>query len=522
VKLLEKTMRFEISIDNVQEVNPLFSKCDIKVLYTGLNRNNSDISKPTVEKSLFSIFNIPIVAEYIETTDNFGGHGGKVEITDNSVKYIQTTKPYGVVPESAKTYWENVDDGNGNIKEYLVVEGAYLWTGRYSELKTLLEQPFGQSMEIEIQSGKFEKKDGKDVFVIEDFLFSALCILGVDKNGEGHVEPCFEDSSITAYSLNKQSFKEEFSQMIKELQFSLSNENKQISKKGGENVDEKLELLNNYTQLGEDVLEQVKKGLENYSLEVLENHLEMMTESEPRQDETVETPEQFTLTGKQLQKEIRTALGKETITDRWGDQYRAYWFVDHDDVRVIAEESESNRLVSMDYSLNGDFVEIDYSTKKLVKIAYVDMEGEPQGDFALTSQERKEYDLEVNTQKTTSDVENKFSQEKAEVENVKEELSTLREFKANADKAEKVAVIEKFSELPEEAIKPFLDEVDKYSKEELELNLLAEVGKRNLSFSKKDKKKSDSIVSLTNFESTPDTTPSWFSLVQEYKENKNN
>ena len=176
----------------------------------------------------------------------------------------------------------------------------------------------------------------------------------------------------------------------------------------------------------------------------------------------------------------------------------------------------------MSYSLNGDFVEIDYSSKKLVKIAYVDMEGEPEGAFALTSQERKEFDLEVNKQKTTEEVEGKFSKEKAEVESVKEELSTLREFKAKADKAEKVAVIEKFSELPEEAVKPFLDEIDKYSIEELETKLFAEVGKRNLSFSKKDsKKKTDSIVSLTNFESTPSATPSWFSLVEEYKQSKN-
>jgi hypothetical protein len=85
-----------------------------------------------------------------------------------------------------------------------------------------------------------------------------------------------------------------------------------------------------------------------------------------------------------------------------------------------------------------------------------------------------------------------------------------------------MAVIEKFSELPEEAIKPLMENIDQYSKEELELNLLAEVGKRNLTFSKKDKKKtSESIVSLTSFETTKSDAPAWFALVEQYKNNKN-
>jgi hypothetical protein len=286
-------------------------------------------------------------------------------------------------------------------------------------------------------------------------------------------------------------------------------------------------LLVQFSQLGEDVLEQVKKSLESYSIEDLETKLFQMSESEPRVEEQpeepiVETPEQFALTGNQLRHEIRNSLSKEKYMDKWDYESRSYWFVDHDESRIIAEDAQENRLVALDYALNGDFVEINFESKRPIKISYVDMEGESQVGFTLTSVERKEFELEQNKSLVTKEIEDKFAEDKKVIEDTKGELTSLREFKAQKDKKDKMAVIEKFSELPEDAIKPFMDNIDQYSKEDLELNLLAEVGKRNLTFSKKDKRKgSESIVSLTSFETTKTDAPSWFALVEEYKNNKN-
>jgi hypothetical protein len=179
--------------------------------------------------------------------------------------------------------------------------------------------------------------------------------------------------------------------------------------------------------------------------------------------------------------------------------------------------------VALNYSLKGDFVEVDFASKTPVKISYVDMEGDSQVEFTLTSKERKEFELEQKKELTIKEVEDKFTEDKKEISKVQDELTSLREFKAQKDKEDKMAVIEKFSELPEDAIKPFMENIDQYSKEDLELNLLAEVGKRNLNFSKKDSKKKTegSIVSLTNFETTKTDAPAWFALVEEYKNNKN-
>jgi hypothetical protein len=259
---VQKTMRFEFNISNVEKINPLFSKAIVRVAYHGINRNNSYISKETFNKAIPTLFNIPVVGEYLESKDNFGGHGGKLEISDEGIKWIQTTKPYGVVGENAKVYWEEVTEKDGSVHEYLTVDGVYLWTGRYEELNLLLERNYGQSMEIEIQNGNFAIIDGQEVFKIDDFVFSALCILGVDKgdNPDDHVEPCFESASIMAYSLDKEEFKKQFKQMLDELKFSLN-----VSQEGGqvmEDVKEQMEVVDEVETVEttdeqqEDVVEQ--------------------------------------------------------------------------------------------------------------------------------------------------------------------------------------------------------------------------------------------------------------------------
>lgn len=257
---MEKILRFEANIQNVEKINPLFSKARIRVLYPGINRNNTNISKEAIEEAIPSLYNIPIVGEYLEEKDNFGSHGGKIEITEDDIKFVQTTKPYGVVAESAKIYWENITENDGTVHEYLVIDGAYLWTGRYSELENLLERPYGQSMEIEIIDGEFAIINGQKVFDIKKFVFSALCILGVDKNGEGHVEPAFESASIVAYTFDKEEFKKEFNQMIAELKFSLNVE-------GGINMPKE--------EIKTDVHDvQVENGVDDQESEVVETEEE--------------------------------------------------------------------------------------------------------------------------------------------------------------------------------------------------------------------------------------------------------
>ena len=90
--------------------------------------------------------------------------------------------------------------------EYLKLSGCILWTERYEESKTILDENYGQSMEIEFKKGHYREDH---YYEAEEFIFSALCILGTD------VEPCFESACIGRhYELD--SFKQEFSLMLDE------------------------------------------------------------------------------------------------------------------------------------------------------------------------------------------------------------------------------------------------------------------------------------------------------------------
>ena len=113
---------YESSLTNIVSVNPSFDLGVLKVAYTGLNRNNSFISEETFEKCIKTIYNCPVVCNYNRETDSIGSHD--IEIVkdgNNSYKIINITQPVGVVPESAKYWWEDIVD-NGVSHRYLCVE----------------------------------------------------------------------------------------------------------------------------------------------------------------------------------------------------------------------------------------------------------------------------------------------------------------------------------------------------------------------------------------------------------------
>lgn len=440
--------------------------------YFGLNRNNSDISRDTIQRNLGSIYNIPIVGEYIESVENFGGHGGKIEVTDESVKFVHTTKPYGIVPESAKVYWELVTEDNGDENEYLTVEDAYLWTGRYPEAEMLLNQSFGQSMEIEIDSNHFEN----GVNVITDFKFSALCILGINKDSDpdGFVEPCFESGSIVAYSLDRDKFRSEFNQMVSELQFSLTKH-----EKGGETVEK--------------------------------------TDTTPKE----ENKPSFSLTANQLGQEINNIISQfETLKEEyedWSYEYPRYALtdIDSDNNRVIAFDYVDWDLVLFNYAIDGDIISVDVESKSRCKINYEPMESEsPNTDSfsfgkEVVSKIKEMYENAYNKHKTD------FTEQSTEFEKLQASFQTLKsqfdevneKYNAKLDnerKEQEEALFNSFAnELTEEEMSEVKVNKDKYTIDEIQEKLFMLVGKKNakLNFSKQEYQ----FIDLNN-ETKPKTT----------------
>ncbi len=214
-----------------EAVNPMISKCTVKIMYTGKNRNYSYISKEVAEKMVKSLPNTPIVGEYNSSKGDFLGHADYIEDSNGNVRAGKRTVPIGVVPSDAKVWWELSTDDDGVSREYLCSE-AYIWTGRYPEAKRIIEKGNNQSMELDPNSvtGEWSKleKGGPDYFVIKEAYFSALCVLGED------VEPCFEGAEFNPilYSLlkneeAKQKFESEMEELITELKFALTDYKKE-------------------------------------------------------------------------------------------------------------------------------------------------------------------------------------------------------------------------------------------------------------------------------------------------------
>ena len=211
------------------DINPLMSKCDIKVLYIGQNRNRSSITKQVATEMSKTLRGCPIVGYYIEKKEDFGDHGDQVIIDGEGIKFNKLTKPYGFVAPNAKVWFQFFEDqdefGNTCVREYLMTEG-YLWTGQFEECQRVLENSNPQSMELDEKTLKgywsTDNNKGVDFFIINDAVFSKLCILGDD------VEPCFEGANVSAPNLSSQFSKDdEFAKslftMMSELKFALNN-----------------------------------------------------------------------------------------------------------------------------------------------------------------------------------------------------------------------------------------------------------------------------------------------------------
>lgn len=219
------------------DINPLMSKCEIKVLYIGQNRNHSFITEEVATEMSKTLRGAPIVGWYKSDKEDFADHGERVIIDDEGIKFECMTVPYGFVAPDAKVWFQNFTDtddfGNEVVRKYLMTTG-FLWTGQFEEAKKALEgegKPHSMELDENTLEGHWSEDTNShmDFFIINDATFSKLCILGDD------VEPCFEGSSITApniskgfndYKLNANSdIRYTLFSMMKDLEFALKGEN---------------------------------------------------------------------------------------------------------------------------------------------------------------------------------------------------------------------------------------------------------------------------------------------------------
>lgn len=222
-----------------------------------------------------SIYNCPIVCRYDREADEIGSHDMEVvKREDGRVSLVNITNPVGVIPESASYWWEEIEEEDGSIHEYLCVD-ALLWKRQEAYEKIKEDGITDESMEISIQEGHM--KDG--VYVIEQFEFTAFCLLGT-------AEPCYESAALMMFS--REDFKAQLDEMMREFKESFSTvqpSNDEVvihpqnnSEGGEEALDEKKALMAQYG-LSEEMLD---FNLDDFSVEELTEKFEAMkNEGEP-------------------------------------------------------------------------------------------------------------------------------------------------------------------------------------------------------------------------------------------------
>lgn len=398
-------LTYESSLTNLCEINSSFDTGVLRVAYSGANRNGSFISKETFEKCINTMYNCPIVCHYDRESDSLGGHDIEiVSDNDGEAKIVNLTTPVGVIPESAKYWWDDVTEEDGSIHEYLYVE-VLLWKRQEAYQKIKEDGITAHSMEISVRNGKFVD----DFYHITSFEFTAFALIGV--------EPCFESSALM---FSTDEFKQQFNEMMREIkdmstQVNISKEtdNENINphnftSEGGETV-----LKDEINEVVEEVIEEV--------VDVVEEQPEVAEEIE-NAEEVVEEPSDFALTGNAVE-EIRRVLEEDKIASEWGYEYPRYLFVDTDLEKneVYCYGSEDWLLYGFSYAMNGDAVSIDFDSKKRMKYDIVEFdEGEQASPFADI------FSVMTEKIKSNMDAEEHYNEAAKELEELKASVEDLK------------------------------------------------------------------------------------------------
>lgn len=476
---------------NVQPLNPLISRCEIKVLYTGKNRNGSFFSKEVANKMANSLPGTPIVGQYLLQAGDFGDHGeDELVIDEHGVRFIKDTVPFGFVPTDAKVWWADFTDVDGVTREYMVTEG-YLWTGRYPEVKRVVERGNGQSMEldrdtltgewskVEGQWSKFDNED-REYFIVSDATFSALCILGEE------VEPCFEGANITknsnlVYSLNKDDFKEKMLDFMEDLKLTLND----FSYEGGTKMPEENLNVETPVVVEEPVVEEVETAEEDFAKkkkdeeEKVKVEVEVDKEDDSKDDSEDDTEDDDSDDEEDKKKKKKNFAKEEDKKDEEEDEEKKKDFA--------AKEDEEEDKKKCGYSLE----EVVEYQELLVK------HNELQANFEAVQKELDAIKPEYSKLKEAETV----AYEKA-----KDEMINSFYMLSEADKAEVIENKANFS----------LDEI------EAKLSVICVRNKVNFSLDEAEKNEDNTETPITTFnvDNTFDSTPAWVKAVARVAETR--
>ena len=473
------------------DINPFMSSCDIKVLYLGENRNHSYITKEVATDMAKTLRGAPIVGYFKTEKDDFADHGQQMIIDDEGIKFNCLTKPYGFVAPDAKVWFQKFEDTDefGNIvtREYLMTTG-YLWTGQYEEVKSVIDKGKPQSMELDEETldghWSTDSKSGMDFFIINDAIFSKLCILGDD------VEPCFEGSSITAPEVSTSftkiddNFKKTLYTMMQDLKFALEGGQKMIIDEAETKVTEPEVVETEAEATAEETSTETEIAEETEVATEEETALETEESSEDK-----DTEDQSVLAENDNSIEDQSSQENFTKADDKDEEEESK---DADDSKEDSESEEDDEDKEKDYKCGG-------------------------GSGSGSSKEDKK-------KKSYSLLETELAETKAAYADLEQKYQVLVEFKKQIDDEKKDALINSFYMLSDEDKADVIENKSNYSLDEIEskLSVICVRKKVNFDLDKEveSEKEAPAMYSLDGLKTEATQLPAWLKAVEANK-NKN-
>ena len=545
---------------NVTPLNPLISKCQIKVCWVGdePNRNKSIITKDVARDMANTLPGSPIVGYFNEAKGDFEEHNRVIDISNGKFAIKDTTRPYGFVDLGAKVWFQKFLDDGETEREYLMTEG-YLWTGQYPEAQRIIDQGNNQSMELDDKLiDAFWTKDGKgkpQFFIINEAIISKLCVLGDD------CEPCFEGSNITAPQITF-SFEDGF----KEQLFSMMNEIKKVLNEGGAPT-----VFTRYAvEIGDSLWSSIYSYLENtyprandegyvydsiYRIEgiyeegsqkfaILQNrsnnkHFRMNfslddTTGFAASAELVEVTKtyvpaaepQFALADVEAF-ELEYAKKKKGEEEEDEDKKKKPEDGDDDESKKPEDKKSGEEDDEDDSSDDDDADDDDEEKKKKKKTKFKKDEedddedkcpkcGKPKSECTCEDEDddknkgkKSKYNLDEIEEYV--ELSQKYSALESDYNAMKAEMATLVEFKKSIEKKDKEAMIASFYMLSDEEKKDVIDNIDTYSLEDIEakLSIICVRNKVNFNLDEDNKETTKPTTFSLDGSLGDDNVPAW-------------
>ena len=469
-----------IEFINVTPINPLISKCQIKVCYVGEepNRNGSIITKEVARGMANSLPGSPIVGFFNEDKQDFEEHNRVIDISNGEFKIKDTTRPYGFVDLNAKVWFQKFLDDGQNEHEYMMTEG-WLWTGQYPECKRILDKGNNQSMELDegtLDATWSKNKNNEPLFfIINEAIISKLCILGENN------EPCFEGSSIKAPTIQfalEEGFKEQL--------FSMINELKDLLNKGGEKVFTRYSVEIGDT-LWNALYDHVK---DQYSIE------SVCEDGEQKFAVLIADNKYYRLNFTMLDDAIEFAESVNLIEDYTPEAEPQF------DASAVEQYIQS-RQQELEKNQNNEGKVDKYNLEEIQE--YVELNNR-------YSELTNNYNtLNENYTKLSND----YSVAKERITNLETQIQELTSFKKGIEKAEKQKLIDSFYMISDEDKKDVVENIDTYSLDDIEAKLSIICVRNKVSFNLDDNNKNKGTdVTLNLNGAGDDNTPAWVKAIR--------